>query len=56
LPSTKYDADFPPKTEIHKLKFKELQSKLAAQQQLIAKPRLLSNTNPIILQGQQSGP
>jgi hypothetical protein len=38
-----YDADFPPKSEIHKLKLKELKSKLAAQQHLMAKPRSHSN-------------
>jgi hypothetical protein len=41
--SNKYDADFPPKSEIRKLKLKELKPKLAAQQQLMAKPRSLSN-------------
>jgi hypothetical protein len=43
LHSNIYDADFPPKTEIHKLKLKELKSKLAAQQQLMAKQRSISN-------------
>ncbi|KAJ7338476.1 hypothetical protein JRQ81_012360, partial [Phrynocephalus forsythii] len=39
LHNNKFDADFPPKSEIHKLKIKELKSKLATQQQLMAKPR-----------------
>jgi hypothetical protein len=39
LHSNKYDADFPRKSEIPKLKLKELKSKVAAQQQLLAKPR-----------------
>jgi hypothetical protein len=39
LCSNKYDADFPPKSEIRKLKLKELKSKLLAQQQLMAKSR-----------------
>jgi hypothetical protein len=43
LHSNKYDADFSPKSEIRKLTLKELISKLAAQQQLMAKPRSLSN-------------
>lgn len=43
LHSYKYDVDFPPKSEIRKRKLKELKSKLAAQQQLMAKPRSLSN-------------
>jgi hypothetical protein len=42
LNSNKYDADFPPKSEIRKVKLKELKSKLAAQQ-LMAKPGSLSN-------------
>jgi hypothetical protein len=43
LHSNKHDADFPPKSEINKLKLKELKSKSAAQQQLMAKPSSLSN-------------
>jgi hypothetical protein len=43
LHSNKYDADFPLKSEIRKLKLKELKSKLAAQQQLMEKPRSISN-------------
>jgi hypothetical protein len=42
-----YDANFPPKSEIHKLKLKELKSKSAAQQQLKPKPRSLSNNATI---------
>jgi hypothetical protein len=38
LHTNKYEVDFPPKSEIHKLKLKELKSKLVAQQQLMAKP------------------
>jgi hypothetical protein len=51
LHSNKHDADFPPKSEIITFKLKELKSKLVAQQQLMAKPRSLSNND---LQGQQS--
>jgi hypothetical protein len=43
LHSNKYDADFPPKSVNRKIKFKELKSKLAAQQQTMAKPRSHSN-------------
>ncbi|KAJ6665113.1 hypothetical protein lerEdw1_005344 [Lerista edwardsae] len=35
----KIDADVPPKSEIRRLKLKELKSKLATQQQLMAKPK-----------------
>jgi hypothetical protein len=42
-----YDADLPPKSEIPKLKLRELKSKLGAQQQLMAKPRSLSNNATI---------
>ena len=38
LHSNKYDAGFPPKSEIRKLGLKGLKSKLAAQKQLMAKP------------------
>jgi hypothetical protein len=44
--SNKYDADFPPKSEIHQLELKELKSKLAAQQ-LMAKQGSLSNNATI---------
>jgi hypothetical protein len=47
LHSSKYEVDFPPKSESHKLKLKELKSKLAAQQQLMAKPRSHSNNATI---------
>jgi hypothetical protein len=35
LPSNKYDAGIPPKSEILKLKLKELNTKLVAQQELM---------------------
>jgi hypothetical protein len=47
LHSNKYDTDFPPKSEIHKLKLKELKSKLAAQQQLMAKTKVSFNNASI---------
>jgi hypothetical protein len=48
LHGDKYDADFRPKSEICKLKLKELKSKLAAQQQLMAKPRSLSSNATVL--------
>ncbi|KAJ7313393.1 hypothetical protein JRQ81_004720 [Phrynocephalus forsythii] len=39
LHSNRFDADSPPKSEICKLKLKALKSKLATQQQLMAKPK-----------------
>jgi hypothetical protein len=38
--------DFPPKSEIPKLKLKELKSKVAAQQQLMAKPSHILTMQP----------
>jgi hypothetical protein len=53
--SNRYGARFPHKSEIFKLKLKEIKSKLAALQQLMAKPRSPTNNATIlILQGQQS--
>jgi hypothetical protein len=47
LRSNKHDADFPSKSEICKLKLKELKSKVVAQEQLMAKPRLFYNSATI---------
>jgi hypothetical protein len=48
----KYDADFPPKSVIRKLKVKGLITKLAAHKQLMSKSRSLYNN--IFIHGQQS--
>jgi hypothetical protein len=42
-----YDADFSPESEICKFKLRELKSKLAAQELLMAKPRSHSNNATI---------
>jgi hypothetical protein len=47
LHSNNHDVEFPPKSEIRKLTLKELKLKLAAQQQLMAKPRSHSNNATI---------